>query len=318
MTEIEHLPAPARRDGETRKVGIEVECGGLSEDRLSELVAARFGGHVETTGPYTRKVVGTGIGDVEVLLDTALRDKVSSEVARAGLDWGRAVIPVEFVTGPVEPSEIPRIDALCDDLARAGAFGTESGVLLGFGVHLNVALRGMEVEDILPALTAFALMEDWMRGRIAIDYSRRILPFVDPYPASLVDRLCDPEIDWTLERLTGVYLSEAASRNHALDALPILKEADPGRVVEAVPQMDHKGARPAWHYRLPDARIDDPDWSIALEWNRWCAVERVAADDHLLGRLKGAWRDYRGRALPIPGQWAAISAEILDREVALP
>lgn len=318
MTDIAPLPAPTCHDGTTRKVGIEVECGGVSEGRLAELVAERFGGEVETTGPYARTVRGTEIGDVEVLLDTVLREKVSGEVAKAGLNWSRAVIPVEFVTPPVDPAEIPRLDALCGDIARAGAFGTEDGVLLGFGLHLNVALRGMEVADILPALTAFALIEDWMRGRVQIDASRRLLPFVDPYPASLLDRLCDPVVEWTFERLTAIYLAEAASRNHALDALPILKQVHLERVDEAVPQMAHKSARPAWHYRLPDARIGDPDWSIALEWNRWCAIERVAADAQLLGRLKGAWRDYRNRALPIPGQWASVSAEILDAEVDLP
>ncbi len=318
MTDISSLPDPTRHDGTLRKVGIEVELGGLSEGRVAELIAKRFGGEVETTGAYARTVRGSDIGDVEVLLDTALRDKVSGEVGRTGLDWGRAVIPVEFVTGPVDPAEISRLDALCGELARAGGFGTEDGVLLGFGLHLNVALRGMEIDDILPALTAFALVEDWMRSRIAIDPSRRALPFVDPYPASLLDRLCDPTIDWTLDRLTGIYLAEAGSRNHALDLLPILKQADPDRVVAAVPQMGHKSARPAWHYRLPDARIDDPDWSIALEWNRWCEVERIAADPLLLDRLKSAWRDYRNRVLPIPGQWASVSAGILDAEVALP
>lgn len=318
MTDISSLPDPTRHDGTLRKVGIEVELGGLPEGRVAEFIAGRFGGEVKKTGAYTRAVRGSEIGDVEVLLDTALRDRVSGEVARTGLDWGRAVIPVEFVTQPIDPADIPRIDALCTDLARAGGFGTEDGVLLGFGLHLNVALRGMAIDDILPGLTAFALVEDWMRSRIPIDPSRRALPFVDPYPAPFLDRLCDPTIDWTQERLTRVYLEEAGSRNHALDLLPILKQADPERVVAAVPQMGHKSARPAWHYRLPDARIDDPGWSIALEWNRWCEVERIAADALLLDRLKSAWRAYRDRVLPIPGQWASVSADILDAEVALP
>ncbi len=318
MTAIEALPVPNCHDGSARRVGIEVECGGLREDRVAELVAERFGGTVRGDGPYTRRVEGSRIGDVEVLLDTALRDKVDSAVARVGLDLGRAVIPVEFVTEPVPPGRIAEVDALCDALAAEGAFGTQDGVALGFGLHLNVALAGIQVDDILPTLTAFALMEDWMRGRMALDTSRRLMPFVDPYPAALLDRLCDPAEDWTLPRLADVYLSLAASRNHALDLLPILKTAYPDRVVGAVPQMDHKSARPAWHYRLPDCRIDDPAWSIALEWNRWCAVEEVGANRALLERLKGHWRAYRNRALPIPGQWASVSAEILDGEVALP
>lgn len=318
MTDISALPHPHRHDGSPRKVGIEVECGGLREDRVADLVAARFGGEVETSGAYARLVRGSRIGDVEILLDTALRDKVNGAVSRAGLDLGRAVIPVEFVTDPLAPETLPEIDALCRDLAEAGAFGTQDGVALGFGVHLNVALPGMQVDDILPTLTAFALIEDWMRGRMALDPSRRLLPFVDTYPTALLDRLCEPGVEWTLDRLAATYLELSPSRNHALDALPILKEAYPDRVVAAVPQMGHKSARPAWHYRLPDARIDDPEWSVVLEWNRWCAVERVADDRDLLDRLKTHWRDYRARILPIPGQWASVSAEILDEAVALP
>ncbi len=318
MTEIESLVRPDDRNGAPRRVGIEIECGGLREERVAELVAEMFGGEVAKTGAYMRSVRGSEIGDVEILLDTALRDAVESEVARAGLDWGRAVIPVEVVTEPILPADIAKIDALCDRLAAAGAMGTQDGVLLGFGVHLNVALTGTGIDDVLPGLTAFALIEDWMRGRMRLDPSRRLLPFVDPYPARLLDRLCDPMEAWSMDRLTRIYLDNAASRNYALDILPILKTADPDAVVAAVPQMAHKSARPAWHYRLPDCRIDDPDWSVATEWNRWCAVERVAADDELLQRLKRTWRDYRNRTLPIPGQWRSVSAEILDGEVILP
>ncbi len=318
MTEIAALPVPTRHDGSPRRVGIEVECGGLTEARVAEIVAHRLGGRAQKTGPYAYTAEGTEIGDVEVLLDTALRERVDGAVARAGLDLGRAVIPVEFVTEPIAPERIPEIDALCGALAAAGAFGTQDGIALGFGLHLNVALPGMQIDDILPTLTAFALIEDWLRARMDLDPSRRLLPFVDPYPAPLLDRLCDPTTEWSLDRLTGVYLDTAGSRNHALDALPILKEAYPDRIVAAVAQMGHKSARPAWHYRLPDARIDDPHWSIAREWNRWCLVERVAADRELTARLAARWRDYRGRALPIPGQWASVSAEILDEAVTLP
>jgi hypothetical protein len=41
-------------------------------------------------------------------------------------------------------------------------------------------------------------------------------------------------------------------------------------------------ARPTFHYRLPDSRVDDPKWSFACEWNRWVEVERLAENpDHL-------------------------------------
>lgn len=27
---------------------------------------------------------------------------------------------------------------------------------------------------------------------------------------------------------------------------------------------------------MPDCRIDDPEWSIAFEWNRWLRIEKLA------------------------------------------
>ncbi|QFU10206.1 Putative amidoligase enzyme [Rhodobacteraceae bacterium THAF1] len=318
MPEIADLPVPNLHDGTPRRVGIEIECGGLDEDAVARIIAETLGGTVTKTADYERRIDDTEIGSVEVLLDTALRDTVDSQMARRGLDLGRSVIPVEFVTEPILPSQIARVDALCDVLVQNGAYGTRDGILLGFGVHLNVALPGTQVDDILPMLTAFALTEDWLRARMGIDASRRLLPFVDTYPTELLDRLCDPETDWTLERIKSAYLETAPSRNHALDALPILKHLDEGAVVAAVPQMEHKSGRPAWHYRLPDCRLDEDDWSVALEWNRWCAVEGVAADSDLLDDLKQCWRAYRDRLVPIPGRWAATSAEILDDAVTLP
>lgn len=310
---IEELPRPRDVEGAVRHVGIEVECGGLTESRVAELVAQRFGGEINETGNYERKVVGSRIGDVEVLLDTKYRNDADGTLARAALDLSRAVIPVEFVTRPVPPSTIPEIDALCRTLAEAGAFGTRDGLVLGFGLHLNVALAGTGIDDILPTLRAFALTEDWMRSRMQLDRSRRIMPFINPYPAALLDRLCAPDADgWSMGDLTDAYLETAPSRNHGLDLLPMLKHLDAERVDAAVPAARHKSGRPAWHYRLPDCRIDDPDWSIAREWARWCRLERFAADRDLIDALAARWRSYRDRTVPIPGRWASVSAGIIE------
>lgn len=307
------LPRPNVEDGRPRRVGIEVECGGLDEDRVAAIVAECLGGEVVHSGEYQRRVEGTRIGSIEILLDTALRDRAGTSIARAGLDLGRAVIPVEFVTEPILPAEIVGIDALCRALAEAGATGTQDGIALGFGLHLNVALTGTLPRDILPVLRAFALTEDWLRTHMGLDPSRRVLPFVDPYPAGFVDRLCsDAAAQWSMDDLARVYLDEAGSRNHALDLLPILKHLDPARVEAAIPAMRHKSGRPAWHYRLPDCRIDDPAWSIAGEWARWCRIERLAHDHATLARLIARWRAYRDRPIPVPGRWAGLSGEIVE------
>jgi hypothetical protein len=43
--------------------------------------------------------------------------------------------------------------------------------------------------------------------------------------------------------------------------------------------------RPAFHYRLPDCRVNVPGWSAADAWNHWVYIEKLAADAALLREL---------------------------------
>jgi hypothetical protein len=43
--------------------------------------------------------------------------------------------------------------------------------------------------------------------------------------------------------------------------------------------------RPAFHYRLPNCMVDEADWTLAEEWNRWVVVERLAYDRAKTGRM---------------------------------
>jgi hypothetical protein len=59
--------------------------------------------------------------------------------------------------------------------------------------------------------------------------------------------------------------------------LPILLHLDARRVRARLPR-EKIGARPVLHYRLPQAHVGEPGWSIASAWNGWAAVERLAED----------------------------------------
>ena len=48
--------------------------------------------------------------------------------------------------------------------------------------------------------------------------------------------------------------------------------------------------RPAFHYRLPDCKVNQAGWTAAGAWNRWVYVETLAADEALLAELIDAWR----------------------------
>ena len=89
------------------------------------------------------------------------------------------------------------------------------------------------------------------------------------------------------------YLAFNPTRNRDLDMLPLLLHLDGARVRAALPNEKING-RPAFHYRLPDARVSDPGWSVAPDWNRWVAVERLASDRERLESVGLAFLAFEG------------------------
>lgn len=302
-------PRPEDADGAARLVGVEIELGGLSEADAAATVAEILGGEARIRDGAEWLVSGGALGDVEVLLDTRFRRKLADAGGADVMSAARAVIPVEIVCAPARPSELVEIDRLCAALRARGASGSRDGMLLGLGVHLNVTATGETLDDILPTLTAYALLEDLLRRQMKIDAARRLLPFTDPYPRALVDALAEaPPQD--MDGLVRLYLEHTPTRNRGLDMLPLLATVAPRRVAAASRDSKPVSARPAYHYRLPDSRIDEPDWSVTLEWNRWVEIERVAAAPDLLDALKEGWRAHRASWTTIRGDWADKAAEI--------
>lgn len=311
------LPVPRKADGSPRRVGIEIEFGGLSEHDTAAVIRDCLGGEIEADSSNELRVTGTEIGPVKVVLDTAFRKRKPGPLREALLDVSRAVVPVEIVTDPLVFNDLPKLDRLRSALRSAGAEGTRKGVFLGFGVHLNPEVAGQTAQDIAPVLRAYALLEDWLRTADPIDTTRRLLPFVDRYPRALVDALAHGDGLDDLDGLIRTYLELAPSRNHGLDMLPLIRHLDETTLFQRL--GSNAGAvsgRPVWHFRLPDCRIDEDGWSLALAWNSWRVVECVAADSRLLDRLAGDWLSHDFRT----GDWAAhvggVLAETPDRAVA--
>lgn len=311
MTDPLPLPLPNRRDGAPRRVGVEIELGALPEADVTGHLADVLGGRAERADKGWT-LAGSDLGDVQVYLDSRFVDQSDSALGRAVRDVARTVVPVEIVTQPILPDRIAALDAALARLAGAGATGTSAGPLLGFGVHFNPEVTGEGLDDILPVMTAFALLEDHLRAVAGIDLSRRALPFVGPWPRALVDRLAGDPPD-TIPALIDLYLELAPSRNHALDMLCLFAHLDRDRVAARL-DMAMIGARPTWHFRLPDCRVDEPGWSLALEWNRWVLVETVAQDAALMDRLRTAWADHRAALTTIRTDWAPRARALIAGE----
>lgn len=308
-----NLPSPRRSDGAARRTGVEIEFSGMTEQAAATVVEALWGGAIAERAPHVFEITGTRIGCVRVELDTAWKDKAESALADKLLDLSREVIPVEIVTPPLPAGDLPEIDRLMGALENAGALGSRDGVLLAFGVHLNPEVAAKTAEFIVPVVRAFAFIEQWLRASDPPDLSRRLLPFVDPWPRAFVDRCAEAGAGWGLDALCETYLGLVASRNHGLDLLPLLEQIFPDRVRAALPVGQAKGGRPTWHYRLPETGLGTKGWSIAYEWNRWVLVERVAADADLLGELADAWRHHRSSLTTLRPDWAAEVERLLGK-----
>ncbi|GGO54633.1 Putative amidoligase enzyme [Roseovarius pacificus] len=309
MIRFAPLPQPMTATGAPRRVGVEIELGGLDEAHVARLCADTLGGHAVQEDSHIWTVHDTCIGTLEIYLDIFLRKVTKTKLRDLALDIGREVVPVEIVTQPLDMDGLVRLDGLNAVLRKAGALGSRAGWAFGFGVHLNVQIASDSDADILRPLLAYALIEDWLRAAHPIDDSRRLLPFTDPYPTEFVRALIGLGPDGTAHAAMVLYLHHTPTRNRGLDMLPIFAHFWPERIAQAI--SDKTSARPTFHFRLPDCLIDDPDWSIAQEWQRWVLVERVAADAALLERLSREWLDDHGLLTLIRSGWAERCGTIL-------
>lgn len=300
---FETPPQPRNEAGEIRNVGIEIEFGGLDGKRTAEFLAEKLGGTFRQTDPYAYEVTGTALGDFEVMLDTSYAhyqskshkflDEVGARLANIVGAAAELVVPYEIVTPPVRLDRLHEIAELLQRLEKGGARGTEKSVFFAFGLHLNPETPSLKAEGIMPIVKAFALMSPWLWRNIDPDPTRRLLRFADPYDPAYVRLIADPAYRPDLVRMIDDYLAYNPSRNHDLDMLPLFAFLDERRVRSKLPNEKIK-RRPTFHYRLPDAKLGDPAWSLAGEWNRWVAVERLAADSERLAAAGQAYLAHSG------------------------
>ncbi|OCX66158.1 hypothetical protein BFP70_06415 [Thioclava sp. SK-1] len=283
------LPKDLNADGAPRRTGVEVEFAGIDEGRTAQLAVQALGGTARMVNDKDWVVEGSCIGTLQIYLDLALRKHIQGPLKDLGMRLGREVVPVEIVTEPLTRDQMTQLDRLIAVLRAHGAKGTEQSAFYGFGLHLNPEIAGPDA--VVRPLLAYAVLEDWMRKTWPIEATRATLPFTDRYPEKLIRALVELGPDAPLPDVIRCYREATLSRNHGLDMLPVFVELHP----EIIAAQDGKGGtvkpRPAFHFRLPDCRISDPDWSIETEWRRWHLVEQVAGNTALLRRLCRAWTD---------------------------
>lgn len=290
------LPHETTPAGDLRRIGLELEVASISPQAMGESVTAVLGGTIEHESAFLSRVRDTELGDFNIELDASiLRDRRYQEaLAEIGIDIGEGearnniedvmsrlaglVVPRELVGPPVPWTELARLDEIRLRLHEAGAKGTHSSPFYAFGLQINIEAASLEADGLLAMLRAFLLKYDWLLERSDVDLARRISPYVQSYPEDYVAHVLDPDYQPDLTTLIDDFLYYTPTRNRPLDLLPLFAHIDKERVMAAPVEKELIKPRPAFHYRLPNCLIDEPDWNLSIPWNDWVAVERLAAD----------------------------------------
>jgi len=321
-----HPPRLQNYEGKPRRVGIELEFAAVRADRAAARIKALFGGEIHHEDAHRSRVEGTRFGDFVTELDTRYAHRPADEPSPAPGslqeflsrardtmrelygEVGSLVIPYEVVCPPVAIDDIVHLDDLLDALRAEGARGTRQNLLHAFGAQLNPDIATDDPGWILSVLKAQVLLSEWLRAVMNLDTSRQLFAFSEPFPDSYAFKILKPDYWPDRDRLISDYLEANPTRNRELDMLPLFAWFDEEKVRDHVPDGLIK-KRPTFHYRLPDANISQPDWCLALEWNRWVVIERLADNREALAEMGLAFIENENRIMP--EDWAMQCTEWL-------
>ncbi|WP_340103900.1 amidoligase family protein [Rhodohalobacter sp. 8-1] len=292
-------PSPLNTTGEERCTGFEFEFTGVEIPEAARMVRDLYGGSVTRVSTYEYHVAGTSFGTFKLELDAQLlREKKYEKTLKSiGIDlttfkniesiedklknMASSVVPFEIITPPIPLSGMPKLLKLVDELRTWKAKGTGSSVLYAFGLHLNPEIPDDSAMSLLNHLRAYVMLDPWIRKDAKINISRRLTPYINEYKADYLQLILSTGYKPSLEEMIRDYFRFDNSRNRPLDMLPVFMHLDP-KTTQSLLKETLTSARPAYHYRLPNCSIEDPDWSLADEWNRWVLVEQLAADTKTL------------------------------------
>lgn len=289
-------------EGKNRKIGLELEFAGIEPDEAAKVITLLYGGKLQKEHRYQINIRETKLGDFRVELDARILQQMATQnifdafnfdIKQGALEksieevvdkLARSVVPLEVVMPPIPIEELPKLEKLRKALQENKAEGTHTSLVHAFGMHINIESPSLEISTLLNYLRAFVIIYPWLLEMLNIDFSRRISPFVDPFPEAYVKKILNPDYKPDQDQFIEDYIEHNPTRNRPVDMMPIL-----GMLNEELIEPVMKGAknllRPTFHYRLPNSRIDDPEWTFVSEWNYWVAVEKLAAEEKLLEKI---------------------------------
>ncbi|WP_091986424.1 amidoligase family protein [Marinobacter gudaonensis] len=297
------------REGEDRRVGVEIELSGIGYDDLVALSAELLKGIPELRSRYVTNIE-TGLGEFTVELDSdpiKELDLTDERLPESIREFGgqamdvidaaaERIVPLEIISPPIPFSNLGVIESLMDSLRDAGALGSREAIYFAFGLQLNPELPDLQPATLVRYFQAFAGLYEWLKHRHQLDVSRKVTTYIEPWHTRYTELLMEDDYHPDLAQLMDDYLEYNPTRNRALDLLPLFAHLDSDRLKRHVQDPRIK-SRPTLHYRLPDCDINNPEWHFSTVWNDWVVLEQLAnrADD--LAELRALFRERRKLSL---------------------
>lgn len=293
-TYFKELPVPLNDSDEPRTVGFELEFSGLTLEQTSTILCSVVDGECVRESKAEHKVKTSDLGTFNVEIDWAyLKKKAKAEGADESSllkelgNLAERWVPIEIVCPPLTLEQCKVLTTLVDKLRNAGAKGTDESWIAAYGVHINAEIPQLDAPTVLRYLQAYGVLQWWLIEKHQVDTTRKISPYIDKYSEDYLHRLMTQD-EADMSTLIDEYLSFNATRNRALDMLPLFSMVDEDKVMNAVNDGKIK-ARPTFHYRLPNCQIEHPGWQLSEEWNLWWVIEALASDQDALAYWRNAF-----------------------------
>jgi len=329
-------PRMSDRSGHPRKAGFEFEFGNLPIIKAAKALQETLGGELEAKTPFEAVLHDSVLGRLKIERDADILKSVKyrrwleslgvefspgtlAHEIEANIDSAsKTLVPCEVVTDPIPFRQLEKLDSLVKTLNSMGAEGTQHSLIYAFGLHINASIPDNSATTLRRYLQAYMLLSTWIIESSQIDITRRFLTkYIDPFPQAYIELLLDTAYNPDIGSFVADYMKYNPTRNRALDMLPILCELEEDQVLNAVSDEERnliKG-RPAFHYRLPDCKVNVPGWSVATAWNQWVYIEKLACDEALLRELITAWRNSNARFSIAPKMsWALRLTSLLSQK----
>jgi len=301
-------PHRTNHSGRIRRVGYELEYTGISLEDTAKIVRQVVGGHIERESTFVYHIPGYRWGEFRVEIDlTLLKDRQYAKYLEiVGIDvnglpfredmeemmttLAATVVPCEIVSPPIPLTQMPVLDRVRRALRAHEAQGTKASIFYAFGLHINPEVPSLKVQSLRRHLQAFLVSYPRLLQDGETDWTRRLVPFINEFPAEYVQQVLEPDYRPDMAQFMDDYLAANPTRNRPLDMLSVFAYIDGEKVAAALgEEAELVQPRPTYHYRLPNSRVNEPDWTIAEEWNRWVELEVMA---HCPARLERRIAEY--------------------------